>query len=84
MQDKIYSRHHPETYSVLKEFRSILDQYPAKISVGEINSEDPAIIASYYGNDNDELLYRLVRKLKYAMLSLSKKIHSHFLIFTKA
>jgi len=40
---------------VLKEFRQVLDQYPEKTSVGEVNSEDPAIVANYYGNDNDEL-----------------------------
>jgi len=55
LQDKIYSRHHPETHNVLREFRKVLDEYPAKTSVGEVNSEDPAIVAAYYGNDNDEL-----------------------------
>lgn len=55
LQDKIYSRHHPETHSVLKEFRQIFDQYPHKTSVGEINSENPAMVASYYGENNDEL-----------------------------
>jgi alpha-glucosidase len=55
LQDKIYSRHHPETHNVLKEFRQVLDQYTAKTSVGEVNSEDPSIVAAYYGSDNDEL-----------------------------
>lgn len=55
LQDKIYSRHHPETHNVLRAFRGILDQYPAKTSIGEVNSEDPAIVAAYYGSDNDEL-----------------------------
>jgi alpha-glucosidase len=55
LQDKIYSRHHPETHNVLKEFRQVLDQYPEKTSVGEVNSEDSAIVAAYYGSDNDEL-----------------------------
>jgi len=55
LQDKIYSRHHPETHNVLKEFRQVLDQYPQKTSVGEVNSEDSAIVAAYYGSDNDEL-----------------------------
>ena len=55
LQDKIYSRHHPETHNVLKEFRKVLNDYPAKTSVGEVNSEDPSIVAAYYGSDNDEL-----------------------------
>lgn len=54
LQDKIYSKHHPETHQVLKGFRKILDEYPAKTSIGEINSENPAIVASYYGENNDE------------------------------
>jgi alpha-glucosidase len=55
LQDKIYSRHHPETHKILKEFRKILDEYPDKTSVGEVNSENPDIVASYYGEKNDEL-----------------------------
>jgi alpha-glucosidase len=55
LQDKIYSRHHPETHNILKEFRKILDEYPDKTSVGEVNSENPDIVASYYGEKNDEL-----------------------------
>jgi alpha-glucosidase len=55
LQDKIYSRHQPETHNVLREFRKILDEYSAKTSVGEVNSEDPSIVAAYYGSDNDEL-----------------------------
>jgi len=55
LQDKIYSRHHPETHIILKEIRKILDEYPDKTSVGEVNSENPDIVASYYGEKNDEL-----------------------------
>ncbi|MFY9114008.1 MAG: alpha-glucosidase [Dethiobacteria bacterium] len=49
-----YNKHHPETHYILKEFRRILDSYPGKTSVGEIENEDPRVTASYYGN-NDEL-----------------------------
>lgn len=55
LQDKIYNKHHPETHRILKGFRKIFDEYPAITSVGEVNSENPATVASYYGTDNDEL-----------------------------
>lgn len=55
LQDKRYNRHHPETHLVLKGFRKVLDQYPGITSVGEIISENPAVVASYYGDNNDEL-----------------------------
>ena len=54
-QVKRYNQHHPETHRVLKRFRQILDEYPEKTSIGEILSEDPQVVASYYGNGNDEL-----------------------------
>lgn len=49
-----YNKHHPETHNILKDIRTILDSYPEKTSVGEIENEDPSVTASYYGN-NDEL-----------------------------
>ncbi len=49
-----YNKHHPETHKILKDIRSVLDSYPDKTSVGEIENEDPRVTASYYGN-NDEL-----------------------------
>lgn len=55
LQYKKYTRHHPETHRILRELRKILDSYPAKTSVGEIISEDPAQVAAYYGVENDEL-----------------------------
>jgi len=50
-----YNQHQPETHEVLREFRQIFDVYPAKTSVGEIIGEDAALVASYYGKNNDEL-----------------------------
>lgn len=59
LQDHIYDRDQPETHVILKEFRSILDGYPERMSVGEIAVEDPGgnhdIASSYYGNGDDEL-----------------------------
>ncbi|HOJ84764.1 MAG TPA: alpha-glucosidase [Bacillota bacterium] len=54
-QVKKYNQHHPETHRVLKEFRQVLDEYPEKTSIGEVLSEDPQVVASYYGSGNDEL-----------------------------
>ncbi|HOP68363.1 MAG: alpha-glucosidase [Dethiobacteria bacterium] len=54
LQHKKYNLHHPETHQVLKEFRRIFDAYPGTTSIGEIAGDDPAVVASYYGN-NDEL-----------------------------
>ena len=54
-QVKKYNQHHPETHRILKAFRKILDSYPAKTAIGEIDSEDASIVASYYGTGSDEL-----------------------------
>ncbi len=55
LQIKKYNQHLPETHRVLQGFRTILDQYPQKTSIGEITAEDPLVIASYYGKNDDEL-----------------------------
>ncbi len=55
LQVRKYNQHQPETHQVLKHFRKIFDSYPEKTSVGEIISESPAVIASYYGQKNDQL-----------------------------
>ena len=55
LQVRKYNQHIPETHNVLKEFRRIYDSYPAVTSVGEIVADDPDLIASYYGSNNDEL-----------------------------
>ncbi len=55
LQVRKYNQHQPETHEVLRQFRQIYNEYPAKTSVGEIISEDPGVIASYYGSDNDQL-----------------------------
>ncbi len=55
LQVRKYNQHLPETHSVLKEFRRIYDSFSAVTSVGEIVADDPELIASYYGKNNDEL-----------------------------
>ena len=54
-QDLKYNQHQPETHGVLKGFRRIFNTYPAKTSVGEVIGDDPEVLASYYGSNNDEL-----------------------------
>jgi alpha-glucosidase len=55
LQVRKYNQHQPGTHTVLKEFRQIFDAYPGATSVGEIIADDPQLIASYYGKQNDEL-----------------------------
>jgi alpha-glucosidase len=55
LQVRKYNQHIAETHSVLKEFRHIFDAYPAVTSVGEIVADDINLIASYYGDNLDEL-----------------------------
>ena len=55
LQQKVYNQHQPGTHRVLKNFRRLLDSYPAKTSIGEIVADNPNVVASYYGEDNNEL-----------------------------
>ena len=55
LQVRKYNQHQPETHRVLKEFRKIFDSFPDKTSVGEIIGDSPPTIASYYGDNNDQL-----------------------------
>ncbi len=55
---KVYNRNRPSVCEVLTEFRSILDEYPNKTSVGEIYSPppgDPDLTARFQGNGSDML-----------------------------
>ncbi len=54
LQVKQYNQHRPGTHQVLKGFRRVFDQYPETAGIGEIVSDDPLQVASYYG-DGDEL-----------------------------
>lgn len=55
MQLGKYNQHQPETHHIIKGFRNIFNQYPGTTSVGEIMGDNPELIASYYGQNNDEL-----------------------------
>jgi alpha-glucosidase len=54
----------PETHAIWHEFRQLLDQYPARMAVGEV---EPRGAEGYYGRGDDEL--HLV--FNFAMLSQS-------------
>jgi alpha-glucosidase len=52
-QDHVYDRDRPETLELVKELRRIVDEYPGRMTVGEVGLEppgDPALPARYYGN----------------------------------
>ena len=42
----------PETHAIWREFRQLLDRYPERMAVGEV---EPTGAEEYYGNDEDEL-----------------------------
>ncbi len=65
LQIKKYNHHQPETHQVLKEFRQIFNSYQAVTSAGETIGEDPDLIASYYGENNDELHMNFYFELLY-------------------
>jgi Glycosidases len=55
---KTFNRNRPEVYDIIREFRCLLNEYPEKTSVGEVfvlPTGDPALAASFLGNDNDML-----------------------------
>lgn len=53
-QRHLYDRNRSESHKVCKAVRKILDEYPHRMAVGEIYTDDPTIAAQYYGN-GDEL-----------------------------
>ncbi len=58
-QNHMYDRNQPETHSVLKRFRTMLDVYHETFTVGEIypneGVREPATSARYLGDGEDEL-----------------------------
>jgi glycosidase len=52
----LYDKGHPDTHSVYRELRALLDSYvPERFAVGEIHVADLDDWASYYGAAHDEL-----------------------------
>lgn len=58
LQKHIYDRNRPETHTLLRELRSLLNTYNNRMTVGEVFNEKPgnhALSASFLGNGRDEL-----------------------------
>ena len=51
-QHHFYHINQPETHALWKDFRKLLDNYPERMAVGEVEAEGAA---GYYGNGRDEL-----------------------------
>lgn len=50
-----YTVDQPETHNVLREMRSVIDEQPGRMMVGEITQRSLDQVLSYYGQNNDEL-----------------------------
>ncbi len=50
-----YTVDQPETHEVLREMRSVVDERPGRMMVGEITQRSLPQVLSYYGAKNDEL-----------------------------
>jgi alpha-glucosidase len=51
-QDHGHHINHPRTHSIWKEFREVLNRYPERMAVGEVEATDAE---KYYGTKHDEL-----------------------------
>jgi alpha-glucosidase len=51
-QHHFYHENLPETHAIWKEFRRLLDSYPERMAVAEVN---PDVAHDYYGDGDDEL-----------------------------
>lgn len=56
-QKHLYDKDRPELKAILQRFRSLLDRYPERYSVGEVMGHDAALAASYVG-DGRHLLHQ--------------------------
>lgn len=54
LQYKKFNLHQPETHEILREFRSVFNEFPGTTSIGEVMADFPEIAVSYYGK-GDEL-----------------------------
>lgn len=54
-QKHIYDRNRPETIEICRELRKITDEYPDRMMVGEVFTDNAEIASEYCGNGNDAL-----------------------------
>ncbi len=60
MQRHLYDRNQEDSHDSIRDFRRLIDSYPGKMLVGEINVEQPGepdIAASYLGDDQLHLTF---------------------------
>lgn len=53
-QHHVHDQNHPDVHAVVRGIRGVLDEYEARMAVGEVYLMDPAEVARYYGK-GDEL-----------------------------
>lgn len=51
----LHDEDQPEVHEILRSWRGILEEYGDRMMVGEVYILDPARVAAYYGNGEDEL-----------------------------
>ena len=79
LQKHIYDRNRPEIHDVLKEFRSVLDEYDDRMAVGEAYSPPPGDVvmsASCLGQGNDQLHLSFDFTLLYSKLGADNFIRA--------
>jgi alpha-glucosidase len=54
-QRHIYDRRHPDTFDVLREIRAVVDEYPGRACLGEIEAMPWSEWARYFGTELDGL-----------------------------
>jgi len=54
-QRHIYDRRHPDTFDVLREIRAVVDEYPGRVCLGEIEAMPWSDWARYFGAELDGL-----------------------------
>ncbi|NRA02928.1 MAG: DUF3459 domain-containing protein [Myxococcales bacterium] len=52
-QRHIHDENHPDVHATLREIRRVLDEYPERMTVGEVSLMDPAEVGKYYGQDDE-------------------------------
>jgi alpha-glucosidase len=52
-QEQRYNQNHPDVHVMLKGIRSVLDEYEARTTVGEVFIMDPDEVGKYYGDDDE-------------------------------
>jgi alpha-glucosidase len=49
----VHDENHPDVHGLLRGIRGVLDDYDERMAVGEVFILDPAVVARYYGKDDE-------------------------------